>query len=368
MESIKKPLLLIFYLFLFRILIIIFVIFILFPYDHISWFIFAKWDADYYLSIASGGYNMSNYVFFPLYPILIKIVNLFLHNYIFSALIISNLSYLLSLLLLYELARKVTRNSFVSKITIILFSFFPSSFFTSLIYTESLFLVFTLLSFYGAINRQWKIAAISGSFASLTRINGILIILPLICIYLTKNKKLKKSILLLLLPLLSSICFILYLKLVLNVGLTEFINLQKSEFKRNVFSIKALIYDVKYWLNELLKGPLISDGFPWKIYFLLNILSVPFVIFISFYALFKRITFKIPLCIYVLSTLVFYLLSGSLDSLIRYILPLFPLYIFLADFLCKYVRSKFLMGLTLGIFLILQILLFAYHITGIAVF
>jgi len=128
MESIKKPLLLIFYLFLFRILIIIFVIFILFPYDHISWFIFAKWDANYYLSIASGGYNMSNYVFFPLYPILIKIVNLFLHNYIFSALIILNLSYSLSLLLLYELARKVTRNSFVSKITIILFSFFPSSF------------------------------------------------------------------------------------------------------------------------------------------------------------------------------------------------------------------------------------------------
>jgi hypothetical protein len=170
------------------------------------------------------------------------------------------------------------------------------------------------------------------------------------------------------LPLLSLICFILYLKLVLNVGLTEFINLQKSEFKRNVFSIKALIYDVKYWLNELLKGPLISDGFPWKIYFLLNILSIPFVIFISFYALFKRITFKIPLCIYVLSTLVFYLLSGGLASLIRYILPLFPLYIFLADFLCKYVRSKFLMGLTLGIFLILQILLFAYHITGIAVF
>jgi Gpi18-like mannosyltransferase len=267
---------------------------------------------------------------------------------------------------LYKLAKNVT-GSFISKLTIILFSFFPSSFFTSLIYTESLFLFLTLLSFYGAINRQWKLAIISASFASLTRINGVLIILPLICIYLTKNKKIKKDILLFLLPFLSLMLHFLYLKLALNVDIPEFINLQKSEFRRNLFSIKSLIYDINYWLNEVLREPTLSYGFPWRIYFLLNILSIPFVISVFFYGLLSGIKFKIPLSIYIFSNLLLYLLSGGINSFIRYFMILFPIYIFLAHFLVRVIRNKILIGIILVVSLMLQILLFIYHITGTAV-
>jgi hypothetical protein len=141
----------------------------------------------------------------------------------------------------------------------------------------------------------------------------------------------------------------------------------KNKFNKDIFSIQAIIYDIKYWLNKLLKEPLISEDFPWKIYFLLNTLSLLFVIFISFYAFFGEVRFKIPLSVYVLSTLVLYLLSGRFDAFIRSFLPLFPIYIFLAHFLWKCMRSKILIGIILSISLILQILLFVYHITGMAV-
>ena len=59
---------------------------------------------------------------------------------------------------------------------VLLTAIFPFSFFFGLVYTESLFLLLTVLSFYGFRTRHWLLGGIAGALATATRVNGILML------------------------------------------------------------------------------------------------------------------------------------------------------------------------------------------------
>jgi hypothetical protein len=72
--------------------------------------IWNRWDTSHYLNIAERGYSETNIgergrliVFFPFYPLLIKLFALVLQSYLFSALLVSNLSYVIASIYLYKL-------------------------------------------------------------------------------------------------------------------------------------------------------------------------------------------------------------------------------------------------------------------------
>lgn len=95
-----------------------------------------NFDGVHYLTLAKSGYDgFGTQVFFPLYPILINIFG----NSLLSALLISNLAILLAAMLLYQM----TKNKWV---VAFLFAF-PTSYYFGAIYTESLFLLLVLLAF-----------------------------------------------------------------------------------------------------------------------------------------------------------------------------------------------------------------------------
>src|SRR3990172_6131345 len=59
---------------------------------------FANFDGAHYLLIAKNGYSQYQQAFFPLYPLLIRWLSpFFLNNHLLTALIISNISFLLGL-------------------------------------------------------------------------------------------------------------------------------------------------------------------------------------------------------------------------------------------------------------------------------
>ena len=73
--------------------------------------IWNRWDTSHYLNIAERGYSDTSIgerglliVFFPFYPLLIKLFAPVLQNYLFSALLVSNLSYVIASIYLYKLA------------------------------------------------------------------------------------------------------------------------------------------------------------------------------------------------------------------------------------------------------------------------
>jgi len=145
----------------------------------------ANFDGVRYLSIAGRGY-ISEAAFFPLYPILIRFFSgifgtgaTFGFIQFISGLLISNIFFLLSLIIFYKLIR-LDFSKKIAKKTILKLLIFPTSFFFASIYSESLFLFLTLLSFYFARKGKWISASISAFFLSVTRLVGVLILPALI--------------------------------------------------------------------------------------------------------------------------------------------------------------------------------------------
>ncbi|MBN1871481.1 MAG: glycosyltransferase family 39 protein [Candidatus Omnitrophica bacterium] len=177
-----------------------------FHYYHPDW-VFSKnmwldlwgvFDTGWYISIAAKGYpaqlveDVSNYGFFPLYSILISIINAIIQNYYFAALIISNIFLIIACIYCYKLVHLIAGEAAALRSIKYIF-IFPAGFILSAAFSESLFLAFMLMCFYYAKKEQWLYAGIAGFFLALTKAIGLLIVIPLFYEYLTsKQFKLSK--------------------------------------------------------------------------------------------------------------------------------------------------------------------------------
>lgn len=153
---------------------------------------FARWDSAWYLAVAKWGYGpqasglplhppqaYARMNFFPLYPLLIRALGFVLRSDLLAGVAISLGAFALALVLLHRLVRL----DFAPEIadgTVILLAFWPMSFFFSAIYTESLFLALSLGSLYAARRGCWWCAGLLGALASATRIEGVLLLVPLV--------------------------------------------------------------------------------------------------------------------------------------------------------------------------------------------
>ncbi|HVA32558.1 MAG TPA: mannosyltransferase family protein [Candidatus Baltobacteraceae bacterium] len=145
--------------------------------SHVLLAVWGRWDAVHYLDIAMQGYQGTDMAFFPLYPFLIRIVGAFSGSHLIAGLLISNAAFFFGLLFLYKLLEHEYERS-VARRAIFYVSVFPSAVFFSAVYTESLFFMLTVASFYYMRSHRWWIAGIIGFFAALTRVEGILLIVP----------------------------------------------------------------------------------------------------------------------------------------------------------------------------------------------
>jgi Gpi18-like mannosyltransferase len=153
---------------------------------------FVRWDSEWYLSIATHGYTKDKTTaFFPLYPyatrFLGKTINVFLHDYKWSlmiaGLLIANIAFLAALLFLYKICVDMYSER-VARRAVFYLAVFPTSFFFSAMYTESLFLCLVTGSFYFAYKKNWLWAGIFAGLAALTRNLGAFLIFPLLVAYL----------------------------------------------------------------------------------------------------------------------------------------------------------------------------------------
>lgn len=139
--------------------------------------VWGRWDAVHYLDIATQGYQGTDMAFFPLYPLLIRIVGSLAGNHLVAGLLISNASFFFGLLFLYKLLEHEFNRS-VARRAIFYVSIFPSAVFFSAVYTESLFFMLTVASFYYLRAHRWWMAGLLGFFAALTRVEGVLLVVP----------------------------------------------------------------------------------------------------------------------------------------------------------------------------------------------
>lgn len=179
------------YAFLFRVIIILISIFIYqifindnndFNFKNIidNWI---KWDAHHYIRIANGysSYIENNLyptlVFFPLYPWLMKFINIFVQNFAISGLLVSILSYSFSCVFIYKLVSLDYEKNTACK-TIILISISPFAFFFGSIMSESVFLLFSTITLYYIRKHNWLLVGIFGMLSALSRLIGVFLIVP----------------------------------------------------------------------------------------------------------------------------------------------------------------------------------------------
>ncbi|MBI4477749.1 MAG: hypothetical protein HY654_11280, partial [Acidobacteria bacterium] len=148
---------------------------------HAFWDSFARYDAGWYAGLARLGYEYipgrpNDYAFFPVYPALTGYLGFVLgggiFNYFLAGIIVSWGAFIGAMVVLYRLARLDLAEDEAAR-AVIYTAVFPFAFFFGVIYAESVFLLFTLLTFYGFRTRKWALAGMAGAVMTATRPNGI---------------------------------------------------------------------------------------------------------------------------------------------------------------------------------------------------
>lgn len=138
-------------------------------------------DALWYLRIGSQGYadDDGSGAFFPLYPLLIKVVGTLTGGrWLLAAYVVSNVALVVALVLLHRLTARELGPGLARRAVVYLCAF-PTGFFLFAPYSESLFLALAIGTLYAARTRRWALAAALGLLAATSRSPGFLLALPL---------------------------------------------------------------------------------------------------------------------------------------------------------------------------------------------
>jgi len=139
-------------------------------------------DETNYLAIATDGYTKAQQaLFFPLYPTLIRMLApLFHHSMLATGFFLSNVAFLGVLIVFYRLVETEFERD-TAKRAVLYLAIFPTAFFFFVAYSESLFLLLVLLSFYTMRRGSWWLAGLFGALATLTRFEGIFLFVLFLC-------------------------------------------------------------------------------------------------------------------------------------------------------------------------------------------
>lgn len=326
-----------------------------------------RWDAGFYLGIAGDGYtfdqaqNLSNTTFFPLYPILIRYVGFLFGNF-YAGLIISTVAAIFSCFFLYKLAKLELDKKARAFRSIFYYLIFPASIFLAAIYTESLFMALSVASFYYARKNNWLLAGVLGFFTALTRPQGIILFPVLLFEYLEqrefKFKKIRWGVLWNLFIPLGLGVYMYYLKIKFGNPLL-FIFAQDSWGRNTSFSLKS-VWDTisNYFYEFFYPGP---ENFA---YYLVKDLDLLFFLAFLVLAIVIFLNFRMSYGTYMLLSLIVPLMTSSLMSINRFVLLLFPAYIYLSKISKNQIVQYAIILLFFSLFVIYTILFTNWYWAG----
>jgi Gpi18-like mannosyltransferase len=290
---------------------------------------FAHWDSPHYMFIAENGYvnegDPANFiVFFPLYPLLVRLITFDFAYINLAGLIISNLFSIVAVIYLFKLA-KLDYSDSVAKKAVLYLSVFPTAYFLSAVFTESLFLALVIASLYYARNAKWPYAGVLGLLASLTRIAGLLLLPVLVVEYFhQKEWKIKKANLQLFWTSLPAFGFLSYLIINYQVtgGFFTFMEIERVHWYQTMDPVGGLAGALGWASNSAFPKSL-TLGYAQVIFAVFGLLMV-----LAGYAAKLRPSYQA----YLLLTWMLSVSTGFWISVPRYVLTMFPMFLTIALF------------------------------------
>lgn len=313
----------------------------------------SNWDTGWYLTIINDGYQTAvdgetNLAFFPLYPLVIRLISRLGPDPIVVGVTLSLTCFLAALFLLRTLvAEKLSEE--VARHTLLLLAFWPFSFFFGLVYTESLFLLLAVGAFYLAHRERWWLAAVCAGLAGATRAVGVFVAVAVVLAYFEKEWR----------PAPKTTATLVGLAATGLSGMAAFM----IYLKLHTGSFLAFLEAQKFWPNRgdgisgLRSIPTVLQTRPsasWD-FALVVIYMVPMVLFLAL-ALYVFVRIDVVWGGFCLLVLLAPVPSGSLASTNRYVLALFPCFVAAAKLLGE--RATVAVAVSAGL-----LGLFAYHYT-----
>lgn len=333
---------------------------------------FANFDGYQYVSIAKIGYQELQQSYFPLFSGLIFLVSQVFKNYILSGVIISWVFFLVGLMYFYKLAGLLLKNDVQTKWALVFLASFPTAFYFQVIYTESLFLFLSSAALYYVYSKKLVWAVVFAILASLTKVQGALLVIPFALVLLQFGELSLRSImrfvktnyqllLTALSPLYGLIAYMGYLYVQTKDPL-YFYHAQSAFGAERAVDKIILLPQVLY---RYIKIFITADkNFVYWISLIEFIVCIAFV-GVILYELISLVRQKkkdmqhIALHSYSLVILLLPTLTGTLTSLPRYALISFGFFIVLAR--VQHIFSKLLL---IFLFLLVHIILFVFFLKG----
>lgn len=283
----------------------------------------SRWDGAWYLSIARDGYAyqpgaLSNVTFSPLYPVLMRFGAMLLPGggddaFLLAGVIVANLALVAALAMLLVLVTE-EHGATVATRAVMYVLVFPTSFFLSAVYPESLFLALAIAAVLQARRRRWLLSGALAALAALTRPFGVLLVLPLavefVAAHRSGQRPSKAGLVGLALPPLAFIGWQAYLYRLTGDPLLS-LSAQAAYGRRPAPPWQAFVdlfdpskYDSPWLVAVMFVGMAVLVGMSWR-------------------------TVRPSLALYATSLLVATSSTGTLASFMRYALALFPAFIVL---------------------------------------
>lgn len=306
-----------------------------------------RWDGPHYIDIARNGYQTSGeqslfIVFYPLYPLLIKLITYITQNYNLSSMLISISCTFIASILLYEVVC-LDFSKRVALLSVWFLNIFPTAYFLQSAYTESLFLTTSLAAIYFFRKENFITSSLAGAFGSMTRINGLLL-LPLL---LMEKKSMGKNLIAL---------------LVIPFGFLGYLFINYLTFKDPFYFSKILS---SHWYKELtwpwisIKNLIIflpTQSGDYYYLFLTELISI-FLLYATAILVYLKV--RKSYGVYMFFNVLLFTSTNFIMSTPRYSLVLFPIYIALAK-----ITNNLLIILITTVSIILMLILSVIYTQG----
>lgn len=278
---------------------------------------FSNWDGGHFLGIAKFGYDKNfQYAFFPLYPLMIKLISGITQSYFWAAILISIASTYLGVQILYKLVALEYDKKLAEKAVAAMF-FFPASFYFLTAYSEGLFFLLVISTFYFLKSRKLIWATIFASLASATRLAGLALVLGMLVEVITTSGIGKKNWYVFFAPFGFLIyCWYLYYQ----TGDPFYFISAENHWQRSL-AIPA----ISFWetIKNLSQTGFINNHFN----VFLDLIFAVFGVGLSI----RAFRFLSPgYATYFLASVLLPLFTPILTSTARFLLPIFPIFILLA--------------------------------------
>lgn len=330
-----------------------------------SW---GNFDGVHYMTIANVGYEGAALIqaFFPLYPLLVHSLFFLFYNSLLSGLFLNHVLLIALVFLWYRFFSQIfsTKTAFIS---LLLLFVFPTSFFFIALYTETLFLLLVLATFYTSHQKQWLLAGVCMALATATRLVGVFLIIAVLFEYfsLYRPPKEKSALVEYLKKHWKNLCFILLG--FLGIGLymlylykaygdpLYFYTVQKEFGTGRETRIILLPQVIWRYLKILLTNT--PDNLQYfaalQEFILSGLVAISLIL-----ATTKKYMIKHSWAIFSLGAFLLPTLTGTLSSMPRYILVIFPFFLVIAQLSTKNKWLFWIYVLSSMLLLMINVILF----------